>query len=142
MAIRSNAKEIARKMQRRGPAIERGLERAARTLADESQKESRRILQVKVYNVPVPLNEKSLPKWQRTRDLLLSEKSYPAGPDVYMVNDSDHAIARAELGFPGGRKIVSPGIQRVDWQAEAAANLRRRVREVRRRAVIDAMRRA
>ena len=139
----SNAKEIAARMKARGPAVIRELRKAARELAPELEAESKRILSKRIYSVPIPKRPRSgKPKWTRAGQgggILAHEKARPDGVTVVMTNDSDHALARHALGTPEGRRIVSEGVQSVQWHTEAIAAKRPRILEVRRKAVFRAL---
>lgn len=155
-SVTSNAGEVRRRMLARAVALPAALHGAAREGARLLEDESKRVLQAEVYSVPIPTRSTGRSKrqatgfrapkrqtaWTRTGELKESERAFPRGADVILLNDSDHAVARARLGTPGGRAIVSPGVRSVQWQRVAARNVRGRVLEGRRRAVWRAYRRA
>lgn len=158
--ISSNAKDILRKMRARKAAVERELAGAARQLGPELSADAKRIQQLRIYNVPIPLkasSERKLGanspirkrttkgqhgKWQRSGNLKRSEGWRTEGVTLYLTNNTEYAAARDALGTARGRKIKSPGVQSVQWQVEAITRKRARILEVRRRALLRALLRA
>lgn len=152
-----NAAKLVRKMRARRAAVERELKAAGRVLAPALNAEAKRIMQEQIYNVPIPLkksSDRSLPtnaavrrkttkgkhgKWQRTGALKRRETARPVGMTVVLENRQRYAPARHALGTSEGRRIVSPGVQSVQWQTEALANKRAFVLQVRRRHVLRAL---
>jgi hypothetical protein len=149
--LATNSAALVRKMQARATRIRPAMEAAAREQARVLEAEARRVMQARIYSVPIPLKASSartLPlasrirsqiskgphgKWRRTGNLRRAEKGAVTGTTVVLKNTMRYARARSTLGTPGGRKIVSPGVQSVQWQAEAVKNKRAVIAEIRAR---------
>lgn len=159
--LNSNAGALARRFQARAEAVRPALERAAVKVARVVQIECRRVMTQKIYSAPIPLtaradarlradspirghvNKGRHGQWRRTGALRRAEQAKPkAGGAVALTNDRPYAKARHQLGLPGGRRIVSPGVQPAPWRTEGIARTRRVVLELRRREVVKALRAA
>lgn len=139
--ISTNAATVLRRMLARRQAVTRELSAAARGLALEIGAESKRQLQTGIYNVQIPKNPKSRqPRWTRTGNLKRREHAFSVGPNIVLENLANYALDRYLRGTEGGRPIHTPGVQSVQWQAEAIKKLLARIRERRRQAVLKALR--
>ena len=149
-SLSSNAAQILAKMQRRKQAVSNELEKAARALGPELSAEAKKIQQERIYNVPIPARRtaRNAPKtttkgkagqWQRTGNLKRSEGWRVEGVTLWLTNNAEYAGARYALGTPGGRRIITPSVQSVQWHAEAITKKRERILEVRRRALLRAL---
>jgi hypothetical protein len=141
IGITTNTADLIGRWRARGAAIDREQRRITPEIALVLKRESQRVLRVKIYAVPIPQTRGGKPAWRRTGDLIGREDAKADGVDVVMTNDSAHAEARLLLGTPYGRPIRSPGVQQVDWQAEAIKNRRAWILKVRRDAQVRALRR-
>lgn len=144
MALSHNAADLALRMRLRPDRAETALRQAARELAPRLVKTSRAILDSRIYAVTIPYRSgsggKHAPRWRRSGKLRRAEQGQTDGMDVLLVNDAGHAVPRMWLGLPGGRRIVSPGVQSVQWQQEAVSRLRPVMLEVRRAYLARALR--
>ena len=131
--IAHNADEITRKLLLRSQAMRSEQERAAHEIGKVVSEEAKAVLRRKVYSVRV--------RWKRSGDLLRAETFQVRGVDAILVNDTPYAADRLALGTSRGREIKTPGVQSVQWQAEAARNKRRDVLRIRREAQLRALRR-
>jgi hypothetical protein len=157
--LSSNAAVIARRMRQRATDAERELNGAARVLGPELAAEAKKLLQSEIYNVPIPLKktaDRSLSKnaairkrttkgaagqWQRTGNLKRSEGWRVEGATLYLTNNAEYAAARYTLGTSkSSRKIRTPTVRSVQWQEQAITAKRARILEVRRQAVLRALR--
>lgn len=75
-------------------------------------------------------------RWKRSGNLKRSETARADGPNVVLQNNASYSLARNNLGTPAGRKIKSPGIRSVQWQAKAVQLRRQWILERRRAAVL------
>src|SRR5687767_8461214 len=118
--MRHNTAQVLRKMLRRGPRTRHELSGAARRIAVVVNRKSKRVLQDRIYSKPIPVGRRSgRPKWRRTGDVKRRETARAEGLDVVLENRSGHAVARHDLGTPRGRRIVSEGVESVQWHSEA-----------------------
>lgn len=141
--LRHNAFVLAQKMARRRHAVERELGRAAVLIKVKLVAASKKILSARIYSVPVPVSGTGRALWKRAGGgggILGLEKGYTRGATVVLQNQSAHSIPRYRLGTSQGRRIVSPGIQSVQWHEEAIAQERGFILETRRAAVVRALR--
>lgn len=124
-------------MRDRPRAVRRNLLATAREMAPRVQELSRRVLQAKIYSKPIPRRKRSgREKWHRSRQLLNLETAEARGQDIVLRNASDHAIHRKNLGTPAGRRIVSEGVEVVDWQGDTRAQVRAELLDARRAGVL------
>ena len=138
-----NLGALAREMERMNGRLAEELRDANRRIGIHVSGTAKRILQEKVYNVPIPLKASverrtapnatirskttkgSKGKWTRTGNLKRMETYAFRSEDrgvfsVVLVNSANYSAARNELGRSGKRKIRSPGVLSVQWQEEAA----------------------
>ena len=155
-------------MQRRKERVTRELSAAAVIIKVRLVSESRKILSEKVYSVPIPLRPrnvagltrsqlkklyhadgsrtstqrvggKNVTKWKRSGQLLARESGRTEGPVVYLFNPMAYAVARYILGTAEGGRIVTSGVQSVQWEAEAVQRNRSFILEERRKGVRRAL---
>lgn len=118
MSLSTNGAAVLRKMTRRGAAVKRALQQAARELVPLMAAENKRLIQSEIYDVPIPLKagadkrlgqravirtkttKGSSGKWQRTGNLKRAETATADGVDVLMRNNADYGAARYALGGP------------------------------------------
>jgi len=93
----------------------------------------------KIYRVRIPVSSRGRPRWHRTGELRARESAQAVGVTIILRNAAAHAGPRRDLGTPRGRPIRSPGVQVVDWQAEARDRLRGELLEARRAATFRAL---
>lgn len=157
--LTSNVGALLKTMNQRKAAVLRELSVAARELAPVILAEDKQLIQSEIYDVPIPLKAGAARrlsptakirsrvskgkdgKWVRTGNLKRSETVRAVGIDIVLKNNANYALYRNALGTPAGRKIVSPGVRSVQWQAQAVAKLLPRIRERRRRALLRALER-
>lgn len=128
--VTSNARQIADRYRRRGQAVRTRLAQNAQAEGQLLVAEGERIMQAEIYAVPVPVSSTGRPKWERTRELLGSERFRVEGEDratVILYNQSRHSGPRSRLGTSKGRPIRSPGIRSVQWQEKAVQRNRARL---------------
>jgi hypothetical protein len=159
VSLSSNAATVLRKMNARKERVTRELNAAAHQLGPELAGEAKRRMQDGIYNVPIPLTARANKRlgsnaavrkrttkgaagqWQRTGNLKRSEGWRVEGVTLFLTNNAEYAAARYTLGTPrSSRKIRSPGVQSVQWQEQAITAKRARILEVRRQAVLRALR--
>lgn len=133
-----NAGDLIRKMNARSSAVARELAAAAREIAPVLNAEAKRIMQSEIYNVPEEESGTGRKKWQRSGALKRGENAKAEGVDVVMTNNQHYSRARNNLGTSEGRRL-GKRTRSVQWQAQALANRRQWVLEVRRRAVLRAL---
>lgn len=157
--LSSNAEVILRRMNQRKAQVVAGLNAAARTLGPELSAEAKRLMQTGIYNVPIPLTASANRRlgqnaavrskttkeqygvWSRSGNLKRSEGWRVEGVTLWLTNNAEYAAARYTLGTAqSSRKIRTPGVQSVQWQEQAITNKRVRILEVRRAAVLKALR--
>lgn len=138
--MKGDARAILGAMLRRAGAVRRELTAAARVLGPELNAASKRLMQTEIYNVPVPRGKGGRPRWRRSGGLKRSEGFRTVGPVLLLTNNARYARARFRLGTGEGRPIVSPGVRSIQWQVRAVTDNRERVLQVRRRAVLKALR--
>lgn len=140
--LRTNAYQLARRMQNRPARVQTELERVARTWAREAGVRARRVMRAQIYAKPIPRSRTGREKWRRTRRLLNAEKWRPEGLSIIGENMTPYAAARHALGTPEGRSIVSEGVESVQWQDEVKDDLQEPLLAARRKAVVRGLRAA
>lgn len=158
MRISHNTGSILKQMLRRSADVNRELATAARRAGLVLNKASKETLQLKIYNVPIPLKAsadqglrpgaKTRQKttkgkaglWQRTGNLKRQETFRTDGTTIILTNNANYAKARFQLGLPGHRQPKSPGVKSVQWQLEAIKQEQGYILKLRREAVLKALR--
>lgn len=147
-----NARDLVRRMNARKGAVVSELSTAARVIGREVHSESKRIIQRKIYDVPIPLKKSAEKRigpaakirsrttkgkhgqWERSGAIKRGETYQVSGPVVILKNNAGHAIYRYVLGLEGHRKPKHT--LSVQWHAEAIGNKREFVLQTRRKAVL------
>lgn len=135
--MRTNAAQIAQRFQRRARRVTPELSVAARRLAPILNAEAKKVMQAKIYSIPIPMRGRS-PLWQRTGLLKRSETARAEGPVVILANSAGYAVWRYVLGLPGHRQpryTLS-----VQWHKTAIEQQRKRIVQERRDAILRALR--
>jgi hypothetical protein len=124
VTVTTNLATVAARHRARSRALRPRLEAAAQEVGRLLLTASRQVLRTRIYSVPIPRARTGRPKWTRYRQLYDREAAPVAGTTITLTNAAPHAGPRYRLGTPAGRPIRSPGIQAVQWHAEAQARTR------------------
>jgi hypothetical protein len=145
--IETNISEVIGKMEARGAAMQRAQMLAARRIAPVVERDSKRVMQEEIYDIPEKRSNTGRALWVRTVRLLLAERVEVEGTDTVLVNRMEYAAARYRLGDPenptkaasGGPRQVQPPQRSVQWQWKAAMMARAYILETRRRLALRAL---
>src|SRR5205085_5001623 len=141
--IETNTAEVIGKMRARAASVVRELEVAARQMAPIIERDSKRVMQEKIYDIPEKRSRSGRALWIRTVRLLQAEHAEVRGVDVELSNPMEYAGARYHFGDPerptkaasGVPRQVRPPQRPVQWQREAMMMDRASILETRRRGV-------
>lgn len=146
--IDTNTAEVMGKMRARSVSVVRELEQAARRMAPIIERDSKRVMQEKIYDIPEKRSKSGRALWIRTGRLLQAEHAEARRVDVELSNTMQYAGARYHLGdlekptkaASGIPRQVRPPQMSVQWQREAMIMDRAYILETRRRAVLRGLR--
>lgn len=144
----TNVNDVLRLMESRIPQIQPALMQAARRIAPIVERDSRRVMQEDIYDIPEKRSRSGRLKWIRNVRLLMAERAEIEGFDVALVNRTEYAAPRYHLGWynpgpptlvrKGGGKArqVRPPQRSTQWQHKAIRMSRAFVLNTRRTAIL------